>query len=83
MKRVALFLGIAFGLTAGANLIKAGPGETNAARTVLSLADTMQKYGIDPKSSLESRVKETPAKILEMFEHTGGNRPKKSARPPR
>lgn len=37
--------------------------------------EAAQRYGIDTASPLESRVQETPASVLKMFEEAGGPRP--------
>jgi hypothetical protein len=38
-------------------------------------ADAVRRHGLDPTSSLESRVKDTPATVLKMFEEAGGTAP--------
>jgi hypothetical protein len=38
-------------------------------------ADAVRRHGLDPTSSLESRVKETPATVLKMFKETGETAP--------
>lgn len=36
-----------------------------------SRVETLRRFGLDPKSSLASRVRETPASVMEMFEEPG------------
>jgi hypothetical protein len=38
-------------------------------------ADAVRRHGLDPTSPLESRIKETPATVLKMFEQGGGPAP--------
>ena len=38
-------------------------------------ADALRRHGLDPTTSLESRVKETPPSVLKMFEGLGGAAP--------
>jgi hypothetical protein len=38
-------------------------------------ADAVRRHGLDPTSSLESRVKDTPAPVLKMFKELGGAPP--------
>jgi hypothetical protein len=38
-------------------------------------ADAVRRHGLDPKSPLESRVKETPATVLKKFKELGGAPP--------
>jgi 3-oxoacyl-[acyl-carrier protein] reductase len=62
--------GAAVALTYGASPAKAevAPSENNGAPSAFPRAGVSRSYGIDPGSPLESRVKETPAAVLKMFE---------------
>src|SRR6266853_6816235 len=51
------------------------PGETNGAPSAFPRAGVSLRYGIDPGSPLESRVKETPAAVLKRFEEIGPTAP--------
>jgi len=54
---------------------EATSGETNGAPSASAQAEVIHNYGIDPSSPLESRVKETPAAVLKMFEGIGPTAP--------
>lgn len=43
-------------------------GQTNNNRSDAPRAETLRRYGLDPASPLASRVRETPASVLKMFE---------------
>ncbi|HLK59889.1 MAG TPA: hypothetical protein VKU00_25230 [Chthonomonadaceae bacterium] len=69
--RMQLLIGLAL-------LVLALPGRTQGTVSGTSQsaradqrAETMRHYGFDPASALESRVRETPATVLKMFEQTG------------
>ena len=51
------------------------PGETNGAPSAFLRAGVSRRYGIDPSSPLESRVKETPTAVLKRFEEIGPTAP--------
>jgi hypothetical protein len=45
------------------------------ASTSAQRAEAIRQYGLDPTTSLESRVKKTPATVLKMFKELGGDPP--------
>lgn len=50
-------------------------GVTNDDPPVAQGAEAARRYGLDPTASLESRVRETPAAVLRMFEENGAAHP--------
>ncbi|HTR03525.1 MAG TPA: hypothetical protein VMN82_10055 [Thermoanaerobaculia bacterium] len=50
-----------------------GPGSPTPAADARS--DTLRRFGLDPSSSLDSRVTTTPPSVLKMFEELGGPAP--------
>jgi hypothetical protein len=46
-------------------------GMTDGDPSPAQRADTVRRHGLEPASPLESRVKETPATVLKMFEEAG------------
>jgi hypothetical protein len=51
------------------------PAMTDDAPPPAQRADALRRHGLDPTTPLESRVKETPATVLKMFEEAGGAAP--------
>jgi hypothetical protein len=67
MRLFALFpAGALLSIFAGAAL-----GDTNVVPSASSRTKVIRRYGINPGSPLESRVKETPAAVLKQFEEAG------------
>lgn len=54
---------------------EAASGQTTNASPATSPTEVIRRYGIDPDSPLESRVKETPAAVLKMFAGDGAKAP--------
>jgi hypothetical protein len=50
-------------------------GQANDAPPAAQRAEVARRYGLDPTSSLDSRVRETSAAVLKMFEGLGGPAP--------
>jgi hypothetical protein len=63
-----LLLSVALGLSAPMVAEEPGPA-------VERRAETLRRFGLDPTSSLESRVRETPASVMEMFAEPGAAAP--------
>src|SRR5437763_1358577 len=51
------------------------PGVGNEDPPAAQRAEVARRYGLDPASSLESRVRATPAAVLKMFEEDAAARP--------
>jgi hypothetical protein len=51
------------------------PGMTDDDPPPAQRADAFRRHGLDPTSPLESRVKDTPATVLEMFKEAGETAP--------
>jgi hypothetical protein len=55
--------------------LSVGPAPADDEPSPAQRADAARRHGLDPASPLESRVKETPAAVLKMFEEDGGAAP--------
>jgi hypothetical protein len=53
----------------------AASGQANDDLSASQRAETSRRFGLDPTSALDSRVRETPAAVLKMFEEDGLARP--------
>ena len=65
-------------LTAGLLLSISGwsaPGMADDDPSPAERAGAVRRHGLDPTSALESRVRDTPAAVLEMFKEAGGTAP--------